>query len=267
MKRERLNIKNYTVYKHTCPNGKVYIGITCQKPHRRWNNGNGYKDQIFYRAIQKYGWNNIKHEILYTNFTLEEANLMEQFLITLYDSTNPEKGYNTTLGGDGSLGRLDSEETKRKKSENHARHMLGKHHTEETKQLISELHRGNKYCLGRKASDETKKKMSEFQKNRVRSEEELNRLRTNFLGKHHTEETKQKISKKNSGGNNGMARKVICLNTDRVFDCIADAARWANIKSYSDITKCCKHKQKSAGKHPETKEPLRWSYYKEEVNE
>ena len=64
-----------------------------------------------------------------------------------------------------------------------------------------------------------------------------------------------------------MAKKVICLNTDRVFDCIADAARWANIKSYSDITKCCKHKQKSAGKHTETKEPLRWSYYEEEVNE
>lgn len=30
----------YTVYKHTTPSGKVYIGITGQKPERRWQNGN-----------------------------------------------------------------------------------------------------------------------------------------------------------------------------------------------------------------------------------
>lgn len=34
----------YTVYKHTTPSGKVYIGITKQKPWQRWNNGNGYKN-------------------------------------------------------------------------------------------------------------------------------------------------------------------------------------------------------------------------------
>ena len=29
----------YSVYKHTAPNGKVYIGITSRKPEYRWNNG------------------------------------------------------------------------------------------------------------------------------------------------------------------------------------------------------------------------------------
>ena len=54
----------YVVYKHTTPSGKVYIGITGLKPERRWRNGNGYKDnEHFYRAILKYGWDNIKHEI------------------------------------------------------------------------------------------------------------------------------------------------------------------------------------------------------------
>lgn len=33
----------YTVYKHTTPSGKVYVGITKQKPEQRWDNGNGYK--------------------------------------------------------------------------------------------------------------------------------------------------------------------------------------------------------------------------------
>lgn len=32
----------YCVYKHTTPNGKVYIGITSKNPLKRWNNGIGY---------------------------------------------------------------------------------------------------------------------------------------------------------------------------------------------------------------------------------
>ena len=54
---------SYTVYKHTFPNNKVYIGITSQSVSRRWRNGEGYrnKQQLIYRAILKYGWDNIKH--------------------------------------------------------------------------------------------------------------------------------------------------------------------------------------------------------------
>ena len=33
----------YYVYKHTFPNNKVYIGITCRTLEERWGkNGNGY---------------------------------------------------------------------------------------------------------------------------------------------------------------------------------------------------------------------------------
>ena len=36
--------KCYTVYMHICPNGKKYIGITKQKPIKRWGyNGINYK--------------------------------------------------------------------------------------------------------------------------------------------------------------------------------------------------------------------------------
>lgn len=64
---------NYCVYKHTSPSGKVYIGQTSINPLDRWQNGKGYKKQAFYNAIKKYGWENIKHEILYDNLTKEEA--------------------------------------------------------------------------------------------------------------------------------------------------------------------------------------------------
>ena len=58
----------YNVYKHTFPNGKVYIGITRQKPKYRWANGNGYlrlkpngeyKQPLMARAVIKYGWENV----------------------------------------------------------------------------------------------------------------------------------------------------------------------------------------------------------------
>lgn len=52
---------SYTVYMHTFPNGKRYVGITCQDVSRRWRDGKGYDEQAVHGAILKYGWNNIQH--------------------------------------------------------------------------------------------------------------------------------------------------------------------------------------------------------------
>ena len=70
---------DYIVYKHTSPSGKVYIGITGRTVKERWGkNGNGYKYcPYFYRAIKKYGWDNIKHEILYEGLTEDERSPKE----------------------------------------------------------------------------------------------------------------------------------------------------------------------------------------------
>ena len=103
--------KKWTVYKHTCPNGKVYIGITSVKPEYRWSNGKGYTgSKYFNNAIKKYGWDNIDHEILFTNMNEKEAKDMERQLIAQYNSNNPQFGYNMTKGGDGTLGIKRSKE-------------------------------------------------------------------------------------------------------------------------------------------------------------
>ena len=101
MEENKIKDKCFTVYMHTSPNGKRYIGITCQRPVRRWGgNGYGYIDNTyFWRAIQKYGWDNFQHEILFEGLTKEEAEQKEIELIAFYDSTNPSKGYNITTGG------------------------------------------------------------------------------------------------------------------------------------------------------------------------
>lgn len=102
MKNKNNQNRNFKVYMHTSPNGKKYIGITRQeKPERRWgSNGCGYIDnQHFWRAIQKYGWDNFQHEILFEDLTEEEAQQKEIELIAYYDSTDQTKGYNITAGG------------------------------------------------------------------------------------------------------------------------------------------------------------------------
>lgn len=105
----------YKVYKHTTPSGKVYIGITGTSVQRRWDNGRGYRhNPHFWNAIQKYGWESIRHEVLEDGLTLEEACERERELIAKYRSFETAFGYNQDLGGIAS-GRA-SETTKAKLS-------------------------------------------------------------------------------------------------------------------------------------------------------
>lgn len=109
--------KNYCVYMHTCPNGKVYIGITKQPPMKRWKGGSGYKyNAHFYSAIKKYGWNNIRHEVLYENLVQDEACSIEEFLIAYFHSTDREYGYNHSTGGERNFTFKHTEEAKKKMS-------------------------------------------------------------------------------------------------------------------------------------------------------
>ncbi len=149
---------NFIVYKHTTPSNKVYIGRTSQKPKTRWKYGYGYLQCCaFYNAIKKYGWDNIKHEILYENLTKNEAIEKEIELIKQYDSTNKEKGYNITKGGDGNFGVVFTDERKKKISNAKMGHIV----SEETKEKIRNSQSGvNHWNYGKKLKDETKKKIS-----------------------------------------------------------------------------------------------------------
>lgn len=102
--------RNYIVYCHVFPTGKTlkeckkYFGITCQGYKNRWGKGgSGYKGQLVYNAIEKYGWYNTKHYILFKNLTKEEAEQKEIELIAKYNTTDRRYGYNVAKGGQGGL--------------------------------------------------------------------------------------------------------------------------------------------------------------------
>ena len=93
--------RNYIVYCHVFSNNKKYFGITCQGYKNRWGKGgSGYKGQLVYNAIEKYGWYNTKHYILFKNLTEEEAEQKEIELIARYNTTDRRYGYNVSAGGD-----------------------------------------------------------------------------------------------------------------------------------------------------------------------
>lgn len=151
-------MKRYWVYVHTCKaNGKRYVGVTtASKPERRWLEGNGYKHQLFGRAILKHGWDNFEHEVFEVD-SEEEMYRKEVELISFYHSNDPRYGYNNSVGGEkGTLGCKHSEEFRRKLSEANRDKTL----SEETRKKISEANRG------KTLSEETRKKKSEAAKKR-----------------------------------------------------------------------------------------------------
>lgn len=133
----------WCVYMHTTPSEKRYIGITCQRPaHRRWRGGNAYRQQpYFWSAIQKYGWKNIKHEILADGLTKEAAQEEEKRLIALFNTNNQKYGYNCTFGGEGACGYTYTEEQRKRRSESlrgEKNPMYGRKFTQEERALRGE---------------------------------------------------------------------------------------------------------------------------------
>jgi hypothetical protein len=78
----------------------------------------------------------------------------------------------------------------------------------------------------------------------------------NFYGKHHTEETKEKIKKSNKEHLNNLRiskfKKVVNLTTNKEFKSIKEASEFYSIKSIC-ICNVCKNKQKLAG-------GFKWAY-------
>lgn len=227
----------WTVYIHIVPKSisdydydKYYVGITKQSIIRRWrNNGMGYYSQPFYKAIKKYGWDNIEHYVIAEHLTEYEAQEFEKALIkNLGCNINKDKfGYNVSDGGDIRTGYKHSEETRRK---------------------ISESNKGRPYINPwNKISSERKEKIKQM-------------MHTKFLGennprygKHCTQETKEKISKSKLGKK--MINSIQCIETYQ-FDLdgnfvnkyysAKEAERQTNLKA-SNIRNCLNNKQYSYG--------------------
>ncbi|MCR4311506.1 MAG: GIY-YIG nuclease family protein [Candidatus Taylorbacteria bacterium] len=173
-------------------NGKRYIGQACNierrsREHEYHLVRGTDKCVALQRAVNKYGIENLEFGILEI-CTPEVMNDREVYWIDKYKSSSRD-GYNISNGGKNGLighkpssevcakisksklekhwkmseeqkigisklhkGKPKSEETKRRMSENHARYMLGRHHSNETVEKMKISHGGkNAWQLGKKS--------------------------------------------------------------------------------------------------------------------
>lgn len=276
-------------------NNKVYIGQTCQKPQYRWNYGEGYKQcSYFYKAIQKYGWDNFDHIILETELSLDQANQKEQQYIQLYQSNNEFFGYNLQSGGNNKQIIANSTHQKlsncakiKWQSEQQRRKMskimkdkwqtpeYRKNQSEGYQKALNNLHKKGKTTF---ISEQGKQKISQARKKYITQHgtptqgkghseatkkllsEQKKGVKNPMYGKKHTQEWKQKMSEKMTGRPGIVNRKIRCIETNEIFYSITEAAKWCGLKSSSHISQVAKGKGKTAGKHPITKQPLHWEY-------
>ena len=203
---------NLVIYKATNKiNGKCYIGQT-KNLGRRIRDHIRDKKSVISQAIRKYGVVNFKWCILEICFSQEELNEKEQWYIKHFNSFG-ESGYNLTIGGEnpplrcGTFEELYGDEKAKELKHNLKIRNKGKKVSEETKIKISEANK--KYFKENTDSflkryspitEETKKRMSEWQIGRKMSKETRNKMsethkgdKNHFFGKHHTEESKNKI--------------------------------------------------------------------------
>jgi len=210
-------------------NGKMYHGQTIDDVNIRWDK---YKrldckrQPKLYPALKKYGPENFLFEVV-DESPQDQIQLdnKEMFYIAKFDSFH--NGYNCNEGGRG-CGKM-SEETKLKISKANK----GNYHSDETKKKISEANSGNKNGMfGQHHSIETKQKISKALSGRILSAETKKKLsegkmgnkhpmfgvygdKAPMWGKHHSKESKRKMSESRKGINNHNFGKQFSDETKR----------------------------------------------------
>lgn len=220
-------------------NGKSYIGKTVRDLNVRisqhlWYVKNDSKYHI-HCAIRKYGFENFDVETICTTDNELFLNEIEKFFIAYYNTF--KKGYNMTIGGEGTSGLTLSEDHKKRLSESmkgkytgRNNPFYGKKHSEESKRKMSEA--GG----GKHPSDETRRKMSESQKGEKNHNWGKTGENNPRYGKKHSEETIRKLSEsmigKYTGKNSPVAKPITLIHPsgkEEYFYCARDACSKYNL--------------------------------------
>lgn len=202
----------YRVYKHTFPNGKIYIGMTKHSIKDRV--AIGYKHNFrMESAVKEFGWLNTKSETLEEKLTKEEACDREKYYISLFNSTDSSVGYNISHGG------IDT--------------FSGLKHTEEHKKYMSNL------LKGRIFSEEHCRKLSESLKGKFVGE------KSPMYGKPKSKETIEKQYQSHKHEMKPIIQKDMEGNIINVFFSMHEANRKTGVSRYC-IKNCAEGKQKSS---------------------
>lgn len=266
---EERKIYGYVYMIKNLVNGKIYFGKTENSFNTRYN-GNIAKhthNDHLKRSIEKYGIENFEineqFDIAYTEDDLYD---LEDMYMCIYNTLDSKYGYNKRRSGSKRKGcGKFSDETKQRMSEA----KKGKTFSEETKKLWSQQRTGEgNPNFGKHWDEQHRKQIGDSvskavsgEKNpmygKKQTEEAKKKISDKAKGRKATDETKRKMSEKRQGKDNANSKKVMCIETNEIFDTIKEAKQWSGASS---IGQCCLGKIKYSGKHPITGEKLHWKY-------
>ena len=194
---------NYQVYQHVTPDGLYYFGQT-QNVKKRWEcNGIHYKGTALQPYIEKYGWDNIKHIVLFKDQTKENALWIENFLI----ETAREDGVCINKNRSGNISKeegYNKNQMKYLREQNHENEVRKqKQYYEQNKDKIREYQRDYR----------------EQNKDKIREYREQNKDKIKEQSKQYYEQNKDKIkeqSKQYREQNKDKIREYYEQNKDKI---------------------------------------------------
>jgi len=172
--------------------------------------GKGKGDRVYKKSKNDIRPPRDKSKIILLKQNLSEGDAFnnEKYMIAIFGRKDLGAGilHNRTDGGDGSSGVLQTEETKLKRSNalkgrprpEEVKNKIGEKNkgrtqSQEARNKIGDIHKGNTYWVGRKHTEESKQKMRDAKVGKS----------SHMKGKSHSEETKDKISSSKKGKSNG----------------------------------------------------------------
>ena len=265
--------RKYILYIHTVPKeisgydcNKHYVGITKNKTYKRWgkNGANYEKCTYFWRAIQKYGWDNILHKVVFKNLTKTEASDLERRVIKILRSNDSRYGYNLSDGG--TVGYTFSDETINKIKESW---------TPEKRKIWAEKLSKKIICINNRQIFNNVGEASDYAGVCIYAIYHCCSGRLITAGRH--PETNESLSwlfyddylsidgenKKNNElirKRKTVAKQVICLNTMKVYDSATEAAKIYDT-TQGLVSMCCRGERKAAKIDLNLGERLVFMYY------
>lgn len=241
--------------------GEFYIGSQCRGKVIGKNYFTSSTNKSFKEKLKS---NPAQFEIkIIGTFTDPASCVLQENIFIKFYITNPLCLNKSCIIGNkhqfSTSGTHPSEETKKKLSESHKGQFVsaetrkklsiafkGRYVSEKTRKLLSVLNKGDKNPrYGKPLSEEQKQKLSKIHKGKTISEYQKRKLSEFNKGKIISAETRKKISEslKNSPYYHSR-RKVICVETQVIYNSITEAAISVNASS-SHITECAKHQRKT----------------------
>lgn len=201
----------YSIYKATnIINGKIYIGFTSRWPERKdehIGSANKKSNQLFHKAIKKYGseafiWEVICQSKNYNHLLL----VMEPYFIKDYNSFYLNgQGYNMTLGGEGNVGYIHTEEHRKNNSlakKGRPSSLKGCTFSEEHKHALK-VSFNSKECKKKRSVANSGSNNPHYGKKTTHTPEGIEKMRAANLGKVATKETRERQSR-------AKKRMIIC---------------------------------------------------------